>query len=108
MASMNGKRIMAVATLATSVVLMSGAAFASPASATAGSTGNTTGLAPDPVGKTVETGRNTAVDVLNQIKKAFAGNTEITTGLAPDPVDKAVVTARNIEVDGLNQVNRAL
>ena len=67
MASMNCKRMLAVTTLATSVVLMSGAAFASPASATAGSTGNTTGLAPDPVGKAVETARDSAADVLNQI-----------------------------------------
>ena len=52
MASMNCKRMVAVATLATSV-------------------GHTTGLAPDPVGVAVETGRNTAADGLNQIKRAL-------------------------------------
>ena len=108
MASMNGKRIVAVATLATSVVLMSGAAFASPARATARTTEITTGLAPDPVGKAVETARNTAADGLNQIKKATAPNTEITTGLAPDPVGQAVETARNTAADGLNQIKRVL
>ena len=69
MASMNCKRMVAVATLATSVVLMGGAAFASPASPIAG--GTRTGLAPDPITKTVETARNTVVDRLNQIKRAF-------------------------------------
>lgn len=57
MASMNGKRMVAVATLATSVVLMGGAAFAAPA--------------PDPVNKAVETARNTEVDALNLINRAF-------------------------------------
>jgi hypothetical protein len=108
MASMNGKRIAAVATLATSVVLMSGAAFASPARATAGSTGTTTGLAPDPVGKAVETARDTAADVLNQIKRATAGSTGTTTGLAPDPVGKAAETARDTAADVLNQIKRAV
>ena len=71
MASMNCKRMVAVATLATSVVLMGGAASASPASGIAGSMGHTAGLAPDPVGMAVETVRNTAADALNQIKRAL-------------------------------------
>ena len=57
MASINCKRMAAVATLATSVVLMSGTAFAAPA--------------PDPVNKAVTTARNAEVDVLNQIKRIF-------------------------------------
>ena len=58
MASMNCKRMVAVVTLATtSVVLMGGAAFAAPA--------------PDPVNKAATTARNTEVDVLNQINRAF-------------------------------------
>ena len=98
MASMNCKRMVAVATLATSVVLMGGAAFASSASGTAGSMGNTTGLAPDPVGVAVETGRNTAADGQNQIKKAFAGSMGNT----------AVETGRNTAADVQNQIKRAL
>src|SRR5438128_12362700 len=93
MASMNCKRMVAVATLATSVVLMGGSAFASPASAIAGYTGNTKGLAPDPAGKVVETARNTVTDGLNQIK-----------GLAPDPAGRAVETASNTGTDGLTQI----
>jgi hypothetical protein len=54
--------MMAVATLATSMVLMGGAAFASSA---------TTGLAPQPIGEAVEGARGTAADVLNQIDRAF-------------------------------------
>ena len=107
MASMNCKRMLAVTTLATSVVLMSGAAFASPARPTAGSTGNTTGLAPDPVGEAVETARDTEADVLNQIKRAFPGSKGNTTGLAPDPVGEAVETARDTVADVLNQIKQA-
>jgi len=92
MASMNCKRMVAVATLATSVVLMGGAAFAAPA--------------PDPVNKAVTTARNTEVDVLNQIKRTFAGSMGTTTGLGPDRVGKAVETARNTAADGLNQIKR--
>lgn len=98
MASMNCKGMVAIATLATSVVLMGGAAFASPASGTAGSMGNTTGLAPNPVGGAVEAGRNTVADGQNQIKKAFAGSMGNT----------AVETGRNAAADGLNQIKRAL
>ena len=57
MASMNCKRMVAVATLATSVVLMGGAAFAAPT--------------PDPVDKAVVTTRNAEVDAVNQIKGTF-------------------------------------
>ena len=71
MASMNCKRMVAVATLATSVVLMGGAAVASPADGIAGTTVNTAGLAPDPAGGAVETARNTAADGQNQIKRAM-------------------------------------
>ena len=71
MASKNCKRMAAVATLAASVVLMGGAAFASPAGAIAGHLGNTTGLVPDPIGEASETARSTAADVLNQIDGAF-------------------------------------
>jgi len=108
MASMNCKRMVAVATLATSVVLVGGSAFASPANGIAGPTANTTGLAPDPVGPAVETGRNTAADAQNQIKKAFAGPTANTTGLAPDPVGPAVETGRNTAADAQNQIKKAL
>jgi len=83
MASMNGKRMVAVATVATSLVLMGGAAFASPAHRSAGATEHPAGLAPDPVGRAVETGRDTAADGQNQLKKAFAGsiaNTAVETG----------------------------
>jgi len=92
MASMNCKRMAAVATLATSVVLMGGAAFAAPA--------------PDPVNKAVTTARNTEVDVLNQINRSFAGSMGNTNGLAPDPVGRAVETARDTAADGLNQIKR--
>ena len=71
MASMNCKRMVAVATLATSMVLTGGAAFASPVRATAGYAENTTVLVPEPVGEASETARSTAADVLNQIDRAF-------------------------------------
>ncbi len=106
MASKNSKRMAAVATLATSVVLLGGAAFATPASAIAGQPGNTTGLAPDPVGRTAETARSTAADVLNQIDGlTFAGAG--TRGLVPDPVGQTAETARSTAADVLNQIDRA-
>jgi hypothetical protein len=97
MASMNGKRMVAVATVATSLVLMSGAAFASPAHRSVGSTERTAGLAPNPVGTAVETGRDTAADGQNQIKKAFAGSIGSTV----------VETGRDTAADGQNQIKRA-
>jgi hypothetical protein len=63
MASKNGKRMAAVATLVASVVLMGGAAFASPASDGA----NPTGLAPEPISKALQTGRTTVAEVDRQI-----------------------------------------
>ena len=59
MASMNFKRVAVVATLATSMVLMGGAAFAAP---------TTNGLAPDPVGETHQTVRNIEADAVRQIR----------------------------------------
>jgi hypothetical protein len=55
MASMNFKRVAVVATLATSMVLMGGAAFAAPA---------TNGLAPDQD----QTVRNIEADAVRQIR----------------------------------------
>ena len=66
MTSKNGKRMAAVATLVASVVLMGGAAFASPASASAGDLG-TTGLAPAPISEAAVTARNTVAEVQRQI-----------------------------------------
>jgi len=106
MTSMHCKRMVAVATLATSVVLMGGAAFASPANGIA-ATGTTTGLAPAAVGAAVEAARNTAADGQNQIKKAFARSDGKTTVLAPAPVGAAVEAARNTAADGQNQLKRA-
>lgn len=63
MASMTFKRVAVVATLATSMVLMGGAAFASPTSPS--------GLAPDPVGKAHQTVRNTEADTVRQLEDAF-------------------------------------
>ena len=59
MASMNFKRVAVVATLATSMVLMGGAASAAPA---------TNGLAPDQVGETHQTVRNIEADAVRQIR----------------------------------------
>lgn len=70
MASMTCKRMVAVAALATSVVLMGGAAFASPASAVVGGVGDTSGLAaPVPIGKALETVRNTLAEGDRQIRQ---------------------------------------
>ena len=96
MASINGKRMVAVVTVATSLVLTGGAAFASPAHLTAGSTGRTAGLAPDPVGRALGAGRDTAADGQNQVKKVFDGSIG----------DNAVETARNTAADGQNQVKK--
>jgi len=59
MASMNFKRVAVVATLATSVVLMGGAAFAAPACPS--------GVAPDPVSKAHQTARNTEANAVHQL-----------------------------------------
>ena len=170
MASKNSKRMTAVATMAASVVLLGGAAFASPAGhlgntaglvpdpvgrprrrpaappptsstrsthprapganppptvcpnpsarpsnarSTAGDVLNkidgltsagTTGLAPDPIGQTVESARSTAGDVLNKIDGLTSAGT---TGLAPDPIGQTVESARSTAGDVLNQVDRA-
>jgi len=92
MASMNGKRRAAVATLATSLMVMGGAAFASPATASAGNGGKTTSLAP--VSKAIETARNTESDVHNQISE-----------LQNTPVSKVIETARNTESDVHNLIS---
>jgi hypothetical protein len=97
MASINGKRMVAVATVATSLVLMGGTAFASPAHPTAGSTQRTAGLAPAPVDRALEAGRDTAADGQNQVKKAFAGSIG----------SNAVGTGRDTAADGQNQVKKA-
>ena len=55
-----------VATLAASMMLMGGAAFASPASAVEGDVG-TTGLVPGPISNAVATARNTVAEVQRQI-----------------------------------------
>jgi len=68
MASKNSKRMAAVA-LAASVVLMGGAAFASPASAVAGSTGVTSAFGPVPIGKGLETVRHTLAEGDRQIRQ---------------------------------------
>jgi hypothetical protein len=66
MASMTFKRAAAVAALATSVVLMGGAAFASPATPSVG--GHTTaGLVPEPVSKAHQTVRNTEAEGVRQL-----------------------------------------
>jgi hypothetical protein len=57
MASMTFKRVAVVATLATSMVLMGGSAFA--------------GLLPDPAGKAQQIVRNTEADTLRQVEDAF-------------------------------------
>jgi hypothetical protein len=59
MASMNFKRVAVVATLATSVVLMGGAAFAAPVCPN--------GIAPDPVSKAHQTARNAEADAVHQL-----------------------------------------
>jgi hypothetical protein len=59
MASINFKRVAVAATLATSMVLMGGAAFAAPAP---------NGLAPDPVGKAHQTVRNIEAEAARQIR----------------------------------------
>jgi hypothetical protein len=69
MASKNSKRMAAVAALATSVVLMGGAAFASPASPVAGSTGVTSAFGPVPIGKGLETVRHTLAEGDRQIRQ---------------------------------------
>jgi hypothetical protein len=63
MASMNFKRIAAVAALSTSVVLMGGAAFAAPAT--------TAGLLPDPVSEATHTARNAEADAVRQVEDLF-------------------------------------
>lgn len=57
MASMTFKRVAVVATLATSMVLTGGAAFA--------------GLTPDPIGKAHQTVRNTEADTVRTVEDAF-------------------------------------
>lgn len=69
MASMTCKRMAAVAALATSVVLMGGAAFASPASAGVGGTGETTELVPGPISQAYETFRHTLAEGDRQIRE---------------------------------------
>lgn len=66
MASKNGKRMVAVATMATSLMLMGGAAFASPSSAVEGDVVKT-GLLQGPILQAVATARNTVADVQRQI-----------------------------------------
>lgn len=67
MASMNLKRAAAIMTVAASVVLTAGAAFASPASPAAAD--GTTGIAPDPVGKAAHTVRNTEAEADRQVRQ---------------------------------------
>ena len=69
MASMTCKRMAAVAALATSVVLMGGAAFASPASAVVGGTGDKTELVPGPIGQAHETFRSTLAEGDRQLRE---------------------------------------
>ena len=66
MASMNCKRMAAIATMATSLMLMGGAAFASPASTVEGDVG-TTGLMPGPISQAHATARTTVADVQHQV-----------------------------------------
>jgi hypothetical protein len=100
MASKNCKRMATVATLAASVVLMGGAAFASPA----GHLGNTMGLVPDPVGQTAEAARSSAADVLNKIDGLHSTSAG-TTGLVPDPVGQTAEAARSTAADVLNKID---
>lgn len=66
MGSKNCKRMAAIATMATSLMLMGGTAFGSPASASAGDLG-TTGLAPAPISEAAATARTTVAEVQRQI-----------------------------------------
>ena len=66
MASKNVKRMASIATMAASLVLMGGAAFASPASAVDGGVG-TAGLAPSPVSEAHANARTTVAEVQRQV-----------------------------------------
>ena len=82
MASMNFKRVAVVATLATSIVLMSGAAFAAPA---------TNGLTPDQVGETHQTVRNIEADAIRQIRPLPLCSPEIVKHPAGGPGGELVL-----------------
>ena len=95
MASMNGKRLAAVAALTTSLMVMGGAAFASPATVSAGNGDKTTSLLPGPIAKAIETVRNTEGDAHNQISQ-----------LPKTSVAKVIETVRNTEGDVANQISQ--
>jgi hypothetical protein len=66
MSSKNSKRMAAIATMAASLMLMGGAAFASSASVVEGDLG-TTGLAPGPVSEAHATARTTVAEGQRQV-----------------------------------------
>jgi len=94
MVSMNCKRKATIATLAASLLMTGGAAFASPATASARNVGPTASLVPGPVDKAIETVRNTESDVHNQISQ-----------LPKNPLSKAAGTVRNTEADVHNKLS---
>jgi hypothetical protein len=69
MASKNSKRMATIATVAASLMMMGGAAFASPTSDTVIHVDGTTGLFPAPVSEALQLGRNTVATVDHQIRQ---------------------------------------